>query len=421
MSFDAFPHDQWPDVVAALSASIPWPEALAAHDLRWHAAEHAIYRRPLPSERDLAERWNWSRPKVNRTIRAERWRDPSREWTWREPTVSQERAKREPTVSQAGQEQAQETYTSEPTVSHPRANGEPTVSLTRDLFSPAPAPAPDTAENAPAPAVAFTPNPDQSHDDQPPRSPSPESRPDARGPPDGSGGHAERGGEAPPTRQPLAGDPRPESDQGRAGPAVKWRAKLPAEMVGAVLRCIEAVKQKPVNPERAGTDAKQLLALWRALGSPSAADFERDFVAVATWARESAHPLAARAIRAEGWSDGFDRSRSVDTLTRHAQWSDRLDAARSCAEPPAAKPTPAPADLMDNYRRLVGILCQRDDRRLIEGDDERHTLTLRYAVKLCGGRDAFRADPSAFLDRWPEVWAGAEAEVAAKLAAMGQQ
>ena len=194
MSFDAFPHDQWPDVVAALAASIPWPEALAAHDLRWHAAEHAIYRRPLPSERDLAERWNWSRPKVNRTIRAERWRDPSREWTWREPTVSQERAKREPTVSQAWQEQAQETDTSEPTVSHPRANGEPTVSLTRDLFSPAPTPAPDNTENAPAPAVAPTPTPDQSHDDQPTRAPSPASRPDARGPTDGSGGPVHAGG-----------------------------------------------------------------------------------------------------------------------------------------------------------------------------------------------------------------------------------
>lgn len=108
------------------------------------------------------------------------------------------------------------------------------------------------------------------------------------------------------------------------------------------------------------------------------------------------------------------------TYLRPDNCSEYLDLARQ-AQAVAPASTPAPADLMDNYRRLVGILCQRDDRRLIEGDDERHTLTLRYAVKLCGGRDAFRADPNAFLDRWPEVWAGAEAEVAAKLSAMGQK
>ena len=52
---------------------------------------------------------------------------------------------------------------------------------------------PDT-ENAPAPAVALTPTPEQSHDDQPTRAPSPESRPDANRPTDGGGGPVHAGG-----------------------------------------------------------------------------------------------------------------------------------------------------------------------------------------------------------------------------------
>lgn len=198
---------------------------------------------------------------------------------------------------------------------------------------------------------------------------------------------------------------------------------VPADLHAAMLRCIEEVRQTTVNPERTATDRKSLASLWKAIGKPDAATFEEEFRAVARWARESEDKAAAGDIRGIGWKDnaGVDRHRDIATLCRQEKWGFRLELARKWVASVGSTATPAPADLMDNYRRLVGILCQRDDRRLIEGDDERHTLTLRYAIKLCGGRDAFRADPSAFLDRWPEVWAGAESEVAAKLAAMGQR
>lgn len=200
-----------------------------------------------------------------------------------------------------------------------------------------------------------------------------------------------------------------------------WSKGLPPGMVAAVLTCIEEVRQAPVNPARTGTDAKTILGLWRATGKPEPEVFAAELRTVIKWARESNDKLAAYDIRAVGWNAGTDRHRDLATICRHERWGLRLSAAKEWAEP---SPSPAVAsaapDIMDNYRRLVGILCQRDDRRLIEGDNERHTLALRYAVKLCGGRDAFRADPDAFLDRWPEVWAAAEAEVTAKLAAMSQ-
>ena len=110
------------------------------------------------------------------------------------------------------------------------------------------------------------------------------------------------------------------------------------------------------------------------------------------------------------------------TYLRPGNCSEYVDIVRQRSVPPPASATTSPTstDPMEHHRRLVAILCSHDDRRMIEGDDDRHTLALRYAVKLCGGRDAFRVDPSAHAARWPEVWAAAEAEVVAKLAAMGQ-
>jgi len=81
MSFDTLPHAGWPAIAACLSR--PWPAAAAAHDLRWHAAEHHVYGRALPTERELAARWAWSKTRVHDLVSSTSWRDAARPWGWR--------------------------------------------------------------------------------------------------------------------------------------------------------------------------------------------------------------------------------------------------------------------------------------------------------------------------------------------------
>lgn len=88
VSFDALPHAGWPDIAAVIAGV--WPRAAAEHDLRWFAAEHALRDQKLPSVRELAERWTWSRSRVHDLITNESaWRDASRPWTWRTPVGQQ--------------------------------------------------------------------------------------------------------------------------------------------------------------------------------------------------------------------------------------------------------------------------------------------------------------------------------------------
>lgn len=102
-----------------------------------------------------------------------------------------------------------------------------------------------------------------------------------------------------------------------------------------------------MNPDRVGTDAGSILALWRRVGRPEPRGFAEDFGMVCEWAQLSGDPLAARDIRAEGWADGRDRSREIVTLARQDRWSSRLDAARAWDErgrvSPRVEPAPAAA------------------------------------------------------------------------------
>jgi hypothetical protein len=94
-----------------------------------------------------------------------------------------------------------------------------------------------------------------------------------------------------------------------------------------VVRCVQEARGKLPAPERCGTDAGPILALWRRLGYPPPADLHRDFARVAAWAQLATDTAAARDIRAEGWAEGRDRSRDVTTLARQDRWASRLDAA----------------------------------------------------------------------------------------------
>lgn len=84
--YDALPHDAWPDIAAVLP--LPWHPAAAAHDLRWHAAEHHVYGRKLPGIRDLAERWGWARSVAHRLVASATWTDEARPWGWRAVNIS---------------------------------------------------------------------------------------------------------------------------------------------------------------------------------------------------------------------------------------------------------------------------------------------------------------------------------------------
>jgi GNAT superfamily N-acetyltransferase len=126
---------------------------------------------------------------------------------------------------------------------------------------------PDT-ENAPAPAVAPTHTEDQNHDDQPTRPPSPESRPDAYRPPDGSGGHAERGGKATERGGPTTDDPPAVPSARGTGPAVAAWDRL------------DAIRRK--NIKGAGT-LKLTPAMRKSLGERLKEYSEDDLAAMVEW------------------------------------------------------------------------------------------------------------------------------------------
>jgi hypothetical protein len=106
-------------------------------------------------------------------------------------------------------------------------------------------------------------------------------------------------------------------------------------VLGLVVRVLESVRQRPVaDPHRCATDARSVLALWRALEHPPPDELAADLDLVARWARESSDHLAEndiRGVRADGVRWGPDRSLSVATLCTQTRWADRLDAARRWA------------------------------------------------------------------------------------------
>ena len=74
----------------------------------------------------------------------------------------------------------------------------------------------------------------------------------------------------------------------------------------------------------AKTDATQVLALWTGLGRPPLTQFEEDAEKVANAFHHSKASIFARNVRAEGWKEGTDRSRSVATFCVLKSWEERL-------------------------------------------------------------------------------------------------
>ncbi|WP_306523487.1 hypothetical protein [Gemmatimonas sp.] len=184
---------------------------------------------------------------------------------------------------------------------------------------------------------------------------------------------------------------------------------VPADVHGAMLRCIEEVRQTTVNPERTATDRKSLAKLWKAIGKPDAATFEQEFRAVARWARESEDKAAAGDIRGIGWKDnaGVDRHRDIATLCRHERWAFRLELARKWAAAMGDRPTDAP-DVdwteADEGRRLAQKRINGAPE--IVGSTKRMTFLARRTFNQIGGIKAWGGRPvsAEWVAAWRKEW-----------------
>lgn len=78
---------------------------------------------------------------------------------------------------------------------------------------------------------------------------------------------------------------------------------------------------------------------------------------------------------------------------------------------------PTQAGTAQDWQHIRDV-CTARDRREINGTDQRHTLTLKAAVRNLGGREAIAANLGHAESDWPRAWSAALDEIAAKLEAM---
>lgn len=297
---------------ATVRATIPkpWPKEAACMDLRWHA-DRAKPREGwapvvFPGRERLSNEWGWSDWNVRTLLRNESaWSDA------------------------------------------PAASNSPPAALQRPS-SPPPAAATANAENEPE---SSSPPPEvlQPASSSPPCARS--SSPNTQHP---HPAHSEETQNVPPGDPGSLTESAPASTGGPRLPDWVPAAKAchpftRIDVLQAVVRCVEVARGRPPNPDRCGTDAGPILALWRKLGRPMPSEFAAEFATVAEWAQLSRDPAAARDIRAEGWDGGKDRCHDVATLARQDRWGSRFEAARAWEEagrvearPSTSAPAPAP-------------------------------------------------------------------------------
>lgn len=194
-----------------------------------------------------------------------------------------------------------------------------------------------------------------------------------------------------------------------------WGKGLPDGMVEAVLACIGEVRQRPINPARTGTDAKTILALWRALGKPEAQNLRDDLLTVIRWARESSDKLAARDIRAEGWEGGTDRHGDLSTLCRQDKWSARVEAARAWSTAPTTATAGEDWTEADACRVLAAKSIATGAE--IDPPDRRVWFLTRRTLRGIGGRAAWAGKTStpAWVDAWRAEWKNSVSALAAQM------
>ena len=338
----------WSAVRDTIAGTTEWTRELAIVDLRYLQDAALGPDGDFPSRSKLAAAWGWNKARVSRLLQdVDAWSDPAKRSAW-DAWYAENKA----SAPAAG--------AAEPTATHPRTDREPIANRSRT----------DTpsfqADNQPSPTQQRT-------DSEPTAN---RQRTDGDHTRDRSTLHTH----PPPSTEGNSSDPQaaradtrpplvllaavPEADEPKAEPAPPWAGKVataaksggrkvkPAEVAAAFVEALSALRGAPVNPARCATDATPLAALWKAEGFPPLAEFVAEAVLVGKAARESKNPLFARDIRAEGWAEGVDRSRSVATLTVQARWQDRVRAARAefgggpaGAALPTANPAPTATPL----------------------------------------------------------------------------
>jgi hypothetical protein len=328
------PADVWPLVVERLQASgEPWPEEACLFDLRWL---HDQRDGRLPGRPALCERWRVTDRTARRLLA-----DTARWWDPKKGAAPTARVQRVSSERPAG---VQRASSERPATTRTNADDEPEASSAR--------PADVQPVSSERPADVHT------RVEAPSPSPSPSHEEDTLC----GASTTATVGETPPAlvapEQPTLVEPASDGAPDWARKAKRPKGVTPLALTGAVSRCLEAIRQRPTLPDRAGSDAKHVLGLWRAQQHPPLDGFVAALELVADWARRSPDKPAARDIRAEGWADGTDRRDSVATICRQDRWGDRLALAEAwdrrgrptttaATGPPGARRV-APGEHVDN-------------------------------------------------------------------------
>lgn len=190
-----------------------------------------------------------------------------------------------------------------------------------------------------------------------------------------------------------------------------------------VVGAIEVAHGTLPNPERCGTSARPVLALWKRLGFPDPDEFGAELALVIRWAQSSPDGLAEndiRGVRPTGERWGTDRSRDLTTLCVQDRWDARLDAARrwSSAGEHAAAPTTADtgaAEAWTTFERMAQAWTRGDALPVATSDYEAGVLEV-FARAVGWGRWAERTRETRprIREAFMGSWSVADARVAAK-------
>lgn len=253
--------------------------------------------------RQLAPILGWSKSACDRVLRTQftHWSDPDLLVRWVDHAKAQGWALSDPSWDNSGTDAGQQRDSSGTASAHQRG----TVAVRRDSTGTATGQRRDSSGNT-------------------------------RGSHDHRQGQRQRQEEAPPT-------PRKRGERSPGLPDWIQRERLPEgvtrrQLYEAVVEVLRAIREEgprpgehivPVDVEACGTDAVQVLKLWRKRRSKPLAEFVAGMRLVAEAARECPDGLFARDIRAEGWPDGTDRSRRVSTLCVQEKLVDRWVVAKA--------------------------------------------------------------------------------------------
>lgn len=171
-------------------------------------------------------------------------------------------------------------------------------------------------------------------------------------------------------------------------PATRCHGHGREDVMTMVVRACETLLGRPANPTACGTNARSVLALWKALGHPDPKALADDLVLVIGWAQRSPDKLAendVRGVRPNGERWGPDRSRSMATLCVQERWDARLDAARQWDErgaPEAAGTAPTVPGRPDadaawaTFEAVAGNVRRGDPLPEGDTDHEREVLAV---------------------------------------------